>query len=179
MPLFDKVSLHVPGRPVLEISALRKDRADLDVVETALDDVKLAETISFSQLVKGGSLITKTRDASSLAPHSLVDVHTEGDSFWGSLTRKDSARQSDHAESANFSPNKCPSTTTSRSAGRTTSSRRRRRFATTPCCARTRTRCRRRHHSRSGRLLALAAFLLGRGSKRKRATGKRDRASCN
>ena len=33
------------------------------MVETALDGAKLAETISFSQLVKGGSLITKTRDA--------------------------------------------------------------------------------------------------------------------
>merc|ERR1719399_302943 len=100
MPLFEKVSLHVPGRPVLEISALRKDRADLDVVETALDGAKLAETISFSQLAKGGSLITKTRDASSLA--------SSRDSFWGSLTRKDSARQSDHAESANFSPTEVP-----------------------------------------------------------------------
>merc|ERR1719409_2116568 len=64
-PLFEKVSLHVPGRAVLEISALRKDREDLDVVETSLDGAKLSETISFSQLVKGGSLITKTRDASS------------------------------------------------------------------------------------------------------------------
>ena len=156
---------------MLEISALRKDRADLDVVETTLDDVKLAETISFSQLVKGGSLITKTRDASSLA--------SSRDSFWGSLTRKDSARQSDHAASANFSPTEVPvhhdieergphhivATPAPRPDVRDHPMLRAHRDAVQP--------------SSSFPVWALvgvlAAFLLGRGSKRKRATGKRSR----
>jgi hypothetical protein len=173
MPLFEKVSLHVPGRAVLEISALRKDRADLDVVETSLDDVKLAETISFSQLVKGGSLITKTRDAGD-ASSSLASSR---DSFWGSLTRKDSARQSDHAESANFSPTEVPvhhdieergphhivATPAPRADVRDHPMLRAHRDAVQP--------------SSSFPVWALvgvlAAFLLGRGSKRKRANGKR------
>ena len=173
-PLFEKVSLHVPGRPVLEISALRKDREDLDVVETSLDGAKLSETISFSQLVKGGSLVTKTRDASSLA--------SSRDSFWGSITRKAEpipARESDHAESANFRPTEVPihhdieergphhivATPAPKDAVRDHPMLRAHRDTVQP--------------SSSFPVWAivgvLAAFLLGRGSKRKRATGKRSR----
>jgi hypothetical protein len=199
MPLFDKVSLHVPGRPVLEISAVRKDRSDLDVVETSLDDVKLSETISFSQLVKGGSLITKTRDASeggdprgnqiSVAPrhrrdvgnltHTLMSTGGESlaksrDSFWGSLTRKDNARQSDHAESANFSPTEVP-------VHHDIEERGPHHIVATPAPIRDHPMLRAHRDavqpSSSFPVWAivgvLAAFLLGRGSKRKRATGKR------
>ena len=173
MPLFEKVSLHVPGRPVLEISAVRRSRDDLDVVETSLDNVKLSETISFSQLVKGGSLITKTRDASDAS-----SLASSRDSFWGSITRKgDSARQSDHAESANFRPTEVPihhdieergphhivATPAPRADVRDHPMLRAHRDAVQP--------------SSSFPVWALvgvlAAFLLGRGSKRKRATGKR------
>ena len=57
--------------------------------------------------------------------------------------------------------------------GRTTSSRRRRRFATTPCCARTAMFKPSSSFPVWALVGVLAAFLLGRGSKRKRATGKR------
>ena len=169
-PLFEKVSLHVPGRAVLEISSIRRDRDDLDVVETALDGAKLSETISFSLLVKGGSLITKTRDASSLA--------SSRDSFWGSITRKAEpipARESDHAESANFSPTEVPihhdieergphhivATPAPRDAVRDHPMLRAHRDVPAPSSS----------FPVWAMLVALAAFLLGRGSKRRRANG--------
>ena len=159
---------------MLEISALRKDREDLDVVETSLDGAKLSETISFSQLVKGGSLITKTRDAGD-ASSSLASSR---DSFWGSITRKAEpipARESDHAESANFSPTEVPihhdieergphhivATPAPRDAVRDHPMLRAHRDVPAPSSS----------FPVWAMLVALAAFLLGRGSKRRRANG--------
>ena len=172
MPLFEKVSLHVPGRAVLEISAVRRSRDDLDVVETALDGAKLAATISFAQLVKGGSLVTKTRDASSDA-----SLASSRDSFWGSITRKaDTARQSDHAESANFRPTEVPIHHDIEERGP-------HHIVATPAPIRDHPMLRAHRDtvqpSSSFPVWAivgvLAAFLLGRGSKRKRANGRRSR----
>ena len=172
-PLFEKVSLHVPGRAVLEISSIRRDRDDLDVVETALDGAKLAETISFSQLVKGGSLVTKTRDAGDAS-----SLASSRDSFWGSITRKAEpipARESDHAESANFSPTEVPihhdieergphhivATPAPKDAVRDHPMLRAHKDVQAPSSS----------FPVWAMLVALAAFLLGRGSKRRRANG--------
>jgi len=174
-PLFEKVSLHVPGRAVLEIVAERKSRDDLDVVETALDGAKLSSTISFSQLVKGGSLITKTRDAGDAS-----SLASSRDSFWGSITRKADpipARESDHAESANFRPTEVPihhdieergphhivATPAPRPDVRDHPMLRAHRDTVQPSSS----------FPVWALVVALLAFLLGRGSKRRRATGKR------
>ena len=142
------------------------------MVETSLDDVKLSETISFSQLVKGGSLITKTRDASDAS-----SLASSRDSFWGSITRKgDSARQSDHAESANFRPTEVPIHHDIEERGP-------HHIVATPAPIRDHPMLRAHRDTVQpsssfpvwALVVALLAFLLGRGSKRKRANGKRSR----
>ena len=177
MPLFEKVSIKVPGRKLLEIVAQRSSRDDLDVVATTLDGAELSTSVSFAQIVAGGSLIVRTRNGAATPDASLAAPATPDASlsetrasFWGGL-----ARRTDHAASANPEPTEVPGhhDIIERSPDHLVAT-------AAPVRDHPMLRARTVVPSAPGGafpfwafVVAVAAFLLGRGSKRRKNGGKR------